>query len=60
MSTNFFDLWFDLTWNRTRVYRFNSICSINSTTDRFRKLNDKMPETYKAKQGFSLNRETYR
>ena len=32
----FYNVWFDPTGNRTRVYRFSSRCSIHSTSDRFK------------------------
>ena len=31
VNTNFYSLWFDPTWNRTEVYRFNSRRFIHST-----------------------------
>ena len=34
VNTNFYNLWFDPTRNRTRAYRFSSRRSIHSTTDR--------------------------
>ena len=45
MNTNFYRLWFDLTGNRTRVYRFSSKCFIRSITDRINPVDSLITKT---------------